>query len=400
MKIIKKALLFTLLLVVVIALFNFNTIKRLYNVIHLFDEEVIVENFRNMDEIFEVSIIPPSASKIEYPKKLSFQLPNSFTFNNKQLNTEQFLSANQLEGLMILRNDTIIYEDYRLGLKPIDTHIGWSVSKSIVSSLLGIAYDEGLFKIDDPITNYLSQFKNTGYDTVLIKDILQMSSGVQFNEDYGDFNSDINRFARTFALGGSLEEFSKSLNRDLKPGTFNHYVSIDTQVLGMLLKKITGKSLTSLYKEKLWEPLGMQDSCEWIIDETGMEMALGGLNMTLRDFSKIGQLYLHKGFLNNRQLISEEWIKMSITPDAPHLKPGKRTNASHEQGYGFQWWIPVIDQGDFFAAGIYDQYIYISPSSKLVIVALSANHEFKNKKLGGEIEHIALFKEIADILKL
>lgn len=385
-------------LLLVIALFNYKTLKRLYIAMYFFDKEVIVDNFRNVDKTFPVSRLTPNQNPIVLPKNDYFKIPSFFTFKGKELKTADFLSENQLEGLMIIQNDTIIYEEYRKNLKPDETHIAWSMSKSVVATLLGIAFDEGLFQLNDPITKYLPQFKNTGYDNVKIKDILQMSSGVGFNEDYGDFNSDINRFGRTFALGNSFEDFSKSLKRERQPGTYNHYVSIDTQVLGMLLKKVTGKTLTAYYQNKLWNPLGMQDRAEWVIDNTGMEMALGGLNMTLRDFSKIGLLYLHNGKFNNQQIVSSEWIKMATTPDAPHLKSGKRSNASHEQGYGFQWWIPKKDEGDYFATGIYDQYIYVQPKKNVVIIALSANYHFKNKKLGGEIEHIALFKAISSKL--
>ena len=390
-----QILLALLLLILLIGAFKYKTLKRLYTAIHLFDKEVIIDNFRNIDAHFDVARLTAAPNKVVYPKQLGFQLPDSFQTNNKSYDTEAFLTENQMEGLMIIYKDTIVYEKYSLGLQPNDTHISWSVAKSIVSTLLGIAHDNGLFNLEDPITNYLPQFKGTGYDNVRILDILQMSSGVGFNEDYGDFNSDINRFGRTFALGSSFEDFAKSLKNERPPGTYHHYVSIDTQVLGMLLKKVTGKSLTSYYEEKLWNPLGMQDNGEWAIDKTGMELALGGLNMTLRDYAKIGQLYLHKGVFNGKRIVSEEWVEKATTPSAPHLAPGLRDNTSHYQGYGYQWWIPLNDEGDFFAAGIYDQYIYIQPSKDLVITMLSANYHFKTRVRVGERMHVALFKEVA-----
>lgn len=394
----KIALVIVIVLLTAI-LFNLKKIKRVYKVIHYFDKEVIVENFRNSSKNFPFKRLVSSKYPYRIAKsKKSIKLPTSFTFKDSTIVTEDFLTKNQLEGLMIIQNDTIILEEYRKGLTYNQTHIGWSVTKSILSALLGIAHDDGLFKLDEPITKYLPQFKNTGYDNVLIKDILQMSSGVKFNEDYGDFNSDINRFGRAFALGTSFEEFSKSLIREHIPGTFNHYVSINTQVLGMLLKKVTNTGLTEYCQEKLWNPLGMQDKGEWIIDNTGMEMALGGLNVTLRDYAKIGMLYLNDGKWNGKQIISKNWIQMSVTPDANHLKPGKRSNSKHVQGYGFQWWIPKKDEGDFFATGIYNQFIYVQPKKNTVIVVLSANYHYKNKKRGVEKEHIALFKEICNSL--
>ena len=397
---IKKTLLWILATLLIIAavfvIVKYDTIKRLYATINLFDEDVIVENFRNMDAIFPVSRLEPSSVPIKFPRDEDYQLAGTFVFNGEEINTREFLEYNRMEGLMIIHNDTVIYEEYDLGLDTTTTHISWSVSKSIVSTLLGIAWDDGLFQLEDAITDYLPQFKGTGYENVRIKDILQMSSGVQFNEDYADFNSDINRFGRAFAMGSSLEDFSKSLVNEKEPGTFNRYVSIDTQVLGSLLAKITGKSLTEYYREKLWEPLGMQDNCEWIIDNTGMEVALGGLNMSLRDYAKIGQLMLHNGNWNGDQLVSAEWVEMATTPDAPHLMPGKQANSNNVEGYAFQWWVPEIDEGDFNAAGIHDQYIYVQPKANIVIVMLSANHNFYERDPWGKRQHIYFFKSIVE----
>jgi len=388
-----------LLIIVVLVLFKFKTIKRLYATIHLFDQEVITENFRNMDDIYPVSRLMPAPSPTSYPKTLDYKLPENFDFSGDLINTRDFLEKTAMEGLMIHHNDTIIYEEYRNDFREDQTHISWSVSKSIVSTLLGIAYDDGLFKLEEPITKYLPQYKDTGYDGVRIKDILQMSSGVRFNEDYGDFNSDINRFGRVFAMGKSLEDFSKTLQNEREPGTYCQYVSIDTQVLGQLLKEITGKSISEYYKEKLWIPLGMEDHAEWIVDNTGMEVALGGLNMTLRDYAKIGQFLLHEGSWNGEQLLSKEWIKMATTPDAPHLLPGKQANSNNIQGYAFQWWIPEFPEGDFYATGIHDQYIYIHPRSKTVITVLSANHRFNERELWGKRPHVYLFKSIVQDLE-
>lgn len=398
-KLLLRSLGLLIALVLLLALLKFKTIKRLYSTIHLFDQEVIADNFRDMDEIYPVARLKPSPNPSSFPKNTNYELPVSFDFKGEQVNIKEFFEKNQLEGLMILQNDTVIYEQYSLGFEADETHISWSVSKSIVSTLLGIAHDDGLFKLDEPITKYLPQFKDTGYDSVRIKDILQMSSGVKFNEDYADFNSDINRFGRAFAMGTSLEDFSKSLENERKPGTYCQYVSIDTQVLGQLLRTITGQSLTEYFKEKLWNPLGMQDNAEWLIDNTGMEVALGGLNMTLRDYAKIGLFMLHKGNWNGKQLLSEEWIKMATTPDAPHLLPGKQANSNNIQGYAFQWWIPEEDEGDFYAAGIHDQFIYIQPRANVVIVTLSANYHFYDRDAWGSRPHIYIFKTIVEDLE-
>lgn len=378
-----------------VLIYNYKTIQRLQRTIHLFDEDVIVYNFQNMAEISDISHLAPSPSPTIFAKQLDYKLIDQFSFKDSIFKTEEYLKNTITEGLMVIHRDTVVFEQYYNGLKENTTHISWSMAKSVVSTLLGIAHDEGLFKLDEPVTKYLPQFKGTGYDNVPIKHILQMSSGVGFNEDYGDYNSDINRFGRAFAIGSSFEEFAKTLKNARPSGTYCHYVSLDTQVLGILLSKITGKTLTAYLKEKLWIPLGMQDKAEWIVDDTGFEMALGGLNMTMRDYAKMGQLFLHKGYFNGKQIVSEQWVEAATTPDAPHLMPGDHGKSSHNLGYGYQWWIPEVDEGDFFAAGIYNQYIYVQPNKDLVIVKLSANHHFKTEGPITKDIHIALFKEMA-----
>ena len=126
-------------------------------------------------------------------------------------------------------------------------------------------------------------------------------------------------------------------------------------------------------QEKLYDPLGMEFDGYWLIDGKKMEMALGGLNLTLRDFAKIGSLFLHKGNWKGQQIVSEDWVKASVTPDAPHVQP-----TEDDFGYGYQWWIPKGTEGEFMALGVYNQNIYINPTTKTVIVKLSANPEFNN----------------------
>lgn len=395
LKLIGKILLGVLAILLILGLANMSKIKRVYKAIHLFDEDVIVNNFQHIEDVFDVTNILPSSSPVKLPYNISYTLPKSFVHEDSTYVMSDFFNYTKHEGLLIIHNDTIVFEQYDRGLTEDKTHISWSMAKSVVATLVGIAHDDGLFTLDEPVTKYLPQLKGSGYDGVKIKDILQMSSGVKFNEDYGDYNSDINRFGRSFAQGSSLEEFAKSLKREREPGAYCHYVSIDTQVLGMLLKQVTGRPLSEYYAERLRDPLGMEYDAQWIIDNTGMEMALGGLNMTLRDYSKLGLLYLHEGMFNGKQIVSKSWIHSAVTPDAPHLMPGDHGLSSHNYGYGYQWWIPEVDDGDFFAAGIYNQYIYVQPNRNLVITKLTANHHFKTEGAKTKDTHLSLFKRIA-----
>jgi len=384
---------------IIIFLFYRQESYQLYKVLTFFDKGNISENFRGVKDIFPTTTVPKPDRSDPFPiSSKPYSLPTSFQVNDSTVDTNAFLDFTLTDALIVIQNDTVRYESYSNGFKVDDHHISWSMSKSVVSALLGIAIGEGKIKsIEQTVTDYLPDFAGTGYDKVRIKDLLQMSSGVGFNEDYGDFNSDINVMGRYFALGMPMADFAKTLKRERTPGTYNHYVSIDTQVLGMILVKATGQPITQYMKEKLWSSIGAESEAYWIVDKAGMEFALGGLNATARDYAKLGQLFLDTGKWQGRQIVPREWVLSSITPDAPHVMPGKRANAALADGYGFQWWIPVGSKGEFDAQGIYDQFIYIDPKSKMVIVKLSSNYHFKNdkKRIFHELE-IALFRKIVE----
>ncbi len=397
-KIINKKSLVLLALVglVVVGLIMAPKLLRLYRVVHLFDQDVIVENFLTMETIFPVSTIAPAKTPFIFPQGTALPLPQSFIYQGETIDVQQWFDETQTTGLLVIKNGEIIFEDYYRGHREDGHHISWSVAKSFTSALVGIALEEGAFgSIEDPVTQYVPELNGSSYDGVRIKDILQMSSGAKFNEDYGDYDSDINKFGRILALGGSLDDFSASLDREVEPGSRHHYVSIDTQVLGMLLVRVTGKSLSQYLQEKIWQPLGMEYPAYFITDDSGMELALGGLNVSLRDYAKLGQLYLNNGRWGDQQIVPEQWVRDSVTPDAPHLLPGDNPLSDSVWGYGYQWWIPTDPDGDFLAAGIYNQYIYIYPKHGLVIVKNTANHNYTSDKEPSKAMHVAFFREIA-----
>ncbi len=376
---------------------------QLYKVLTFFEKEVISENFRSIDQIFQTSIVPKPEVSHHFPSGTDpITLPASFISNDSTFNTQAYLDYTLTDALIVVRHDTIYFEYYANQFTAEDRHISWSMSKSVISALFGIAVEEGKIKsIEEKVTDYLPEFAGTGYDGVRIKDVLQMSSGVGFNEDYGDFNSDINVMGRYFALGMPMANFARRLKRECEPGTYNHYVSIDTQVLGMILSRATGESITDYMYKKLWSPIGAGSEAYWIVDKSGMEFVLGGLNVTARDYAKIGQLYLDSGRWNGKQLVPEEWVISSITPDAPHLMPGVRETALRKDGYGFQWWIPFGSEDEFNAQGIYGQFIYVDPDKDMVIVKLSSNYHFKKDKTGffHDVE-IAMYRKIVDAVSV
>ncbi len=397
MKLFSKILLGLLLLLLVAGVYYYPKLKRVNQVMHFFEQDIIVDNFRTTDEMMtssEILAAGQGSSFLEAPDAQS--VPASFTFGTLTMDVPTYLDSSYTTGFLILDNDSIRHEQYFRGHTAETPQIVWSVSKSFLSALFGIAVAEGKVKsLEQTVDEYCSILQGSGYEGVRIKDVLQMSSGVAFNEDYADFWSDINRWGRGFAWGASQDAFAAGLQREREPGTFNHYVSINTHVLGMVLVKATGQSISDYAKEKLWDPLGMEHDSYWLTDDYGMEMALGGLNTTVRNCAKLGSLYEHQGNWKGKQIIPEAWVMASVTPDAPHLQPGARASSAHTLGYGYQWWIPDGEDGEFLAVGVYNQFIYVNPTTNTVIVKHSANPGFTTSSPLGTTEmFLALCREI------
>ncbi|MDR3500615.1 MAG: serine hydrolase [Parvibaculum sp.] len=375
-------------------------IERARFVASMFSGADEVENFRNMDAIFPSRKIARAGAVYDIPQGAPLDLPATYSYEGKTLDTAKFLAATDTTGLLIVKDGKIVHEQYWRGNDKDTRWISWSVGKSFISALVGIAVGEGkIASVDDPLTKYAPELIGTGYEGVSIKNALQMSSGVSWNEDYSDKNSDIARFGRTLAFGGSMVEFAKSLKRAHAPGTVNHYNSMDAQVLGLVLLHATGKTPSDYLSEKIWSKIGAARDGYWVLDDTGTELAAGGVNVTLRDYAKFGLLYLHEGNWMGEQLVPRDWVKASHTPDAPQLVPGKRDNADDIMGYGYLWWLPETADGPFSAIGIYNQFVYVDPAHDLVIAKTSANHTYGADTTDAsyrEHETFALFRAIAD----
>ncbi|MEM6769248.1 MAG: serine hydrolase [Bacteroidota bacterium] len=375
----KRLLLALPILILAAGIWYYPNLKRVNRAMSFFEPELIVENFRTTATDFPYNELTAAKQPSTFPKKTDVgALPETFTYGrDATIETAIFLEDTYTTGLLVLQDDTIRHEAYFRGHTPQTPQIVWSVSKSFLSALLGIAVAEGHIKrIEQTVEEYCPELTGTAYEGVTIKDVLQMSTGVGFNEDYADFWSDINRWGRDFAWGNSQDAFAASLVREREPGTFHHYVSINTHVLGMILVKATGRGVADYAQEKLWEPLGMEHDSYWLKDGYGMEVALGGLNTTVRNCAKMGSVFANGGQFRGRQIVPEDWVKASVTPDADHLRPGPRTNSAHDLGYGYQWWIPQSEQGEFLAVGVYNQFIYVNPTTNTVIVKHSANPNF------------------------
>jgi CubicO group peptidase (beta-lactamase class C family) len=303
--------------------------------------------------------------------KVQFDLE---TKEEGKINFDDFLEANETVAFLIIQNDTIIYENYFKGYNKVSVVPSFSMAKSFLSILIGCAIDEGLIKsVNEPVTNYLPELKDNGFDKVTIEHLLQMTSGIKFNE--GNFYTLGNLY-----YGRNLWKIISKLELAQEPGTDFKYLSVNAQLLGFVLERaLKGKSVTLYFQEKLWRPLGMEYDASWSIDrkKNGMEKTFCCINACARDFAKIGRLYLDKGNWNGKQIVSEDWVRNSVKIDS--------TNGSVSYNQ-YMWWLPTPD-GDFMAIGKRGQYIYVNPLKNLIIIRLG--------RKSGDVDWDGLFVHIA-----
>jgi len=328
-------------------------------------------------ELFPVTQMPASSNPCPFPTGDPVTPPKQYVYGGQTKDFEAFTLETDTCALLIIKDGQIKFERYFLtGGR--DVHwTTFSVAKSFVSALVGIAVHEGqIGSIEEPITDYVRELCGTAYEGVRIKDVLQMSSGARWVEDYSDPNSDIRRLVETVRSNGSLDQFMTTIVRANDPGTYNRYCSADTQALGMLLSSATGVRLADYMHKKIWEPLGMEAPGYWLVDNCGRELAYAGANMVARDFAKLGELYRKRGSWSGVQIVPEAWVDDSTRPDAPHLMPGINDLSDRVFGYGYQWWIPEGHEGEFVAIGVYNQFVFVNPNRGIVIVKLSANRNY------------------------
>jgi len=388
----KKASFILLFSIVILIAFNWEKINRLYAVITLFDKEVIVGNFSNMEQAFVTKSIIKNGETHQF-NHVNHSLPKNFVYRGEEIAVNSFLKRRATTALMVIKNDEVTFEKYFLDTKKEDKRISWSMAKSFVSVLFGIQVDAGKIDIEQTIGFYLPEMKGSGYENVKVKHVLQMSSGVKWNEDYQDFYSDINEMGRVLAIGGSLDQMTTALETQSPSGKSFHYVSMDTHVIGMIVRRVSGKSLVELLQINIWDKLGMESDATWITDSQGAAFALGGLNVITRDYARFGLLLLNNGQWQGEQLVSQEWILAATTAQADYLK-----SAKNKLGYGYQIWLPPeAIAGEFFCVGVYGQYIYVNQQENIVIVKNSADKNFQDNR-NSKQETIAFFREIVKSL--
>lgn len=358
------------------------------------DSEFRIAIFRHMDVVFPSRVIHNSGP-ISALQRSERTLPVSYEWQGKRLQLSELLSRSKTTGLLVIKDGRIVAERYFLGAGEASKLTSFSVAKSFTSTLVGLAIADGRIKsVNQPVTEYLPELGGSGYGGVPIKAILQMSSGVKFTEDYSGTDDVSKMFQRCMIQQEQpLNDYAKSLGRLEPAGKRFYYRSIDTQVLGWLVERVTGEPLANYLSRSLWTPLGMESDAYWDTDGSGMESAFAFLNATLRDYGKFGLLFLNKGKWNGKQIVPAAWVAEATTPDSPRLQPG-RLAPDYPLGYQYQWWIFPGDDGAFEAQGIFGQFIYVNPRKNVVIVKTSASDAADDTKM--EVETYAAFAAIVN----
>ncbi len=295
----------------------------------------------------------------------------------EEVSVDAFLASSKTVAFLVIKSDSIVYEKYYQGYHETSIVPSFSMAKSVTSILIGCAIDDGLIKsVDEPMVNYIPELKKNGLEKVTIKHLLQMTSGIAFNESYTNPFGD----AASIYYGTDLHKTLSKLTLQDEPGTKFHYKSGDTQFLGWVLERaLKDKPITQYLQEKIWTPLGMEFDASWSLDKkNGTEKTFCCLNARARDFAKIGRLYLNKGNWNGQQIVSKKWVEESTKIDLTAGSPWY---------YQYQWWM-ANKKGDYGAHGILGQYVYVCPAKNIIIVRLG--------KKEGEEDWWKFFAEIAE----
>lgn len=353
----------------------------------LWSEQQKIENFPHMERVFPVHTVKRGTHvhPLLKGKPLDFTVP----IDGKPITLADYMKADNVAGVLVVQDGKVRAERYNLGYGPRGRWTSFSVAKSFTSTLAGAAIKDGYIKsIDDPVTTYLPGLKGSAYDGVTVKQVLTMTSGVKWNEDYTDMNSDVARMAGTPADPGydPVVSYMRKLPREAEPGTKWVYKTGETDLIGVLVAAATKKSLSNYLSEKVWKPWGMEQDAVWMVDALGHEHGGFGISVSLHDYARMGELILAGGRIGGRSILPDGWVEAATHKQATTGEPGG--------GYGYQWW--TRDDGSVDARGIFGQMIHIDPKRNLVVVVSSAWTKATDRTLSQHRN--AMIKAISDAI--
>ena len=350
----------------------------------------LVGSHSHLDEIFDSRVARRAAHPSELMRATS--VPDiTYTFENQTRTLEDYLARHPTTGLLVARGDTILVERYQYGRTDRQRFTSWSMGKTVTAMLIGIAIAEGHIRsVDDPAERYVPELAGTEYGRTSLRHLLQMSSGVKFVEKYTGDDDVAELSRRTFLRlkPGGVEAVKPFNERAVPAGTKFSYASVETQVLGLVLARAVGRPVTAYLEEKIWQPIGAEADATWLVDDTGQEVTYCCVNAVLRDWARLGLLLAHDGRWRGREVIPAEWLlaATTVSADQPHLAPRVATSFF---GYGYQTWIIPSPRRRFALLGVRGQFIFVDPTSRLVMVHTAVRRQPSNDP--GSIEAGALW---------
>jgi CubicO group peptidase (beta-lactamase class C family) len=344
-----------------------------------FDESVRVGSFSNLDKLLPHYTLKKAASPLPLPAAAG-EPKIEYRFENRAYTIDDFLARQRITGLLIIKDGEVLLERYQYDRKPADRFVSHSMAKSIVSIAVGIAVAEGkIASLDDTVAKYVPKLAESPYGETSIRNVLRMSSGVPFNEVY-DGKDDLTRFSILRNSSGSIDALRAFRVREVEQGTRFHYASSETVLLAVLLRAVTGTTLSEYLTERLWQPMGAEADATWAKTSDGTETASGSFNAILRDYGRLGVLLANDGAVGTRQVVPKDYLLEATDwhrqPDA--FAPRRATSYF---GYGYQFWLFPGEKRRFALLGVYGQSIFVDPELKLVMVVTAAA---KNASVGKE----------------
>jgi CubicO group peptidase (beta-lactamase class C family) len=292
------------------------------------------------------------------------------------------LAATNTDGFLVAQDSKIVAEIYMNGMERSTLHLSQSVVKSFTSTLVGILVGAGEIDVARQVSDYIPELANCGYRGATVSQVLDMRSGVKFGEDYLASDSEVAALDRASGWKPrrdasdtlSTKGLILSLQQERPHGGSFLYRSIETEVLGWIVSKVTGQDLATFMSDALWQPMGAEADANITIDHEGTALADGGLNATLRDYARFGQLFLDGGARGTKQVVPESWVLACRTGDVEAFQANYAERAERFPGaaYSKQWWVLDTKAGLHHARGIYGQLIHVEPKRRLVVAKLSS----------------------------
>jgi CubicO group peptidase (beta-lactamase class C family) len=323
-----------------------------------------LEIFPHIEDSFATTTAKRGADAAPLPKSAQPITPSVTWGGSTYDDFDAFMTQARVSGVLALKNGEIVLERYALGRTEDERWTSFSVGKSITSLLIGAAIEDGyITSIDEPVTKYIPDLSGSAYDGVTIKQLLTMTSGVKWNEDYADPNSDVARSSYWPGEEGvnQLVSYMRMLPRAAEPGTVFSYKTGETDMAGILVAYATGRGLSQYLSEKIWAPYGMEQDAIWIVDRDSIERGGCCISMTLRDYARVGLFVLSGGVAGGKRVVPEGYLKDATS---------NRIEPPAMGSYGYFWWIG--QDASYSARGIFGQMIYIVPEEQLIVVVNSA----------------------------